>query len=271
MGMIDSPYLVEPGARFRIDRIKADDTGPFRDKPQAKRAMARNAEKMAGLQQRLYAQAQYALLVVLQGMDTSGKDGTIKRVFNGINPQGCSVVSFKVPSREELAHDYLWRIHMHTPPRGMIDIFNRSHYESVLVERVHELVPEKIWRHRYDQINAFERLLAEEGTTILKLFLHISKDEQKKRLEARLRDPQRNWKFDPNDLKERALWNEYQAAYEDALRKCSTEYAPWYIIPADHKWFRNWLVSDLIVRTLESLKLRYPPPVAQLDRIHVEP
>jgi PPK2 family polyphosphate:nucleotide phosphotransferase len=268
--MIDSPYLVEPGTKFRIDRIKADDTGSFRGKPQAQKAMAGNTEKMAELQQRLYAEAKHALLVVLQGMDTSGKDGTIKHVFREINPQGCSVVSFKVPSQEELAHDYLWRIHVHTPARGMIAIFNRSHYESVLVERVHEIAPEKIWRHRYDQINAFERLLAEEGTTILKFFLHISKNEQKKRLEARLRDPQRNWKFDPNDLKERSRWDEYQAAYEDALRKCSTEYAPWYVIPADRKWFRNWLVSDLITRTLESMGLKYPRPVAGLDRIRVE-
>src|SRR6476659_10416888 len=186
-------------------------------------------------------------------MDCGGKDGSIEHVFSSVNPQGCQVTSFKVPTPLELAHDYLWRIHQAVPPKGMIGIFNRSHYESVLVERVKNLVPKDVWSRRYRHINEFERLLADEGTTIIKFFLHISKDEQKRRMQARLDDKQKNWKFNVGDLKERALWDDYQEAYQDALRECSTDYAPWYVVPADKKWYRNWVISDTIVRTVQSL------------------
>ncbi len=258
--MIDSPYLVHSGAKVRLRRIKPVTTGFFKCKEDARPATEANLERLWKLQQILYAEARRSVLVVLQGMDTSGKDGTIEHVFSGVNPQGCAVVGFKAPSAAELAHDYLWRIHRNTPPRGGITIFNRSHYESVLIERVHSIVPRSIWSRRYSQINEFERMLADEGTTIIKFFLHISKQEQKERLEARLKDPAKNWKFDHRDLEERKLWDDYQEAYEDALSKCATPWAPWYIVPADHKWFRNWVVSDIIAKTLKKMKLRLPPP-----------
>jgi len=207
---------------------------------------------------------------VLQAMDTGGKDGTIESVFSAVDPQGCSVTSFKAPSHLELAHDYLWRIHHAVPPKGMIGIFNRSHYESVLVERVKNLVPKEVWLRRYKHINDFERMLSDEGVTIVKFFLHISKDEQKQRLEARLAKPEKHWKFNPADLKERERWDDYQQAYEDALRECSTKHAPWYVVPADKKWFRNWVVSDVLVRTLKGLKMEYPPAAPGLDRIVIE-
>ena len=209
------------------------------------------------------------MLVIFQAMDGGGKDGAIDHVFSGVNPQGCAVTSFKVPSTEEQSHDYLWRIHKATPARGMIGIFNRSHYESVLVERVKKLAPRELWSMRYASINSFEKLLAQEGTTILKFFLHISWEEQKRRMEARLKDPGKNWKFSPSDLKERRRWDDYMEAYEDALQKCSTKAAPWYIVPADHKWYRNWVVSDVIVRALEKLDLKYPPPLKDADKIRV--
>jgi PPK2 family polyphosphate:nucleotide phosphotransferase len=251
-------YLVKRGEKIRLSRVPTDDTQPFKNKADAADATAANLERLGELQQRLYGEAKRSLLIVLQGMDTSGKDGTIRHVFGGVNPQGCSVASFKAPTPIELAHDYLWRVHAQVPARGMITIFNRSHYESVLVERVQDLVPKKVWSRRYDQINQFERLLADEGTTILKFFLHISKKEQKQRLEDRLDDPSKHWKFDLHDLDVRKQWDQYTAAYEDALSRCSTDYAPWYAIPADHKWYRNWAISDVIVRTLEKMKPEYP-------------
>jgi len=267
--MIDSPYLVEPGKKSKLAKRKTDDTGPFRNKQDAVEVTQKNLDRLFQLQEILYAENKRSLLIVLQGMDTSGKDGTIDHVFSGVNPQGCAVVSFKAPSAAELAHDYLWRIHIHAPSRGMLTIFNRSHYESVLVERVHEIVPESVWSRRYGHINDFERLLADEGTVILKFFLHISREEQKRRLEARLNDPDKNWKFDPQDLEERKLWDEYWEAYEDALEKCSTEYGPWYVVPADKKWFRNWVVSDTIVRTLEKMKLKIPRPPKGIEKFKV--
>jgi len=268
--MIHSPYLAKPGKKINLSKYKTDDTGKFKDKENAQPAMDKNLRKLAKLQEMLYAGANHAVLIVLQAMDTGGKDGAIEHVFSSVNPQGCQVSSFKQPTKLELSHDYLWRIHTAAPPKGMIGIFNRSHYESVLVERVHNLVPKKVWSRRYQSINDFERLLAEEGTTILKFFLHISKDEQKRRLEARLEDPKKHWKFDPNDLKERELWDEYQDAYADALSRCSTEYAPWYIVPADHKWFRNWVLGDTIVRTMEELELKYPAPREGVEGIAVK-
>jgi PPK2 family polyphosphate:nucleotide phosphotransferase len=268
--MIDSPYLVRPGKKVRLGKLSTDDTGSFKDKKEARKPTEQSLEELDRLQEVLFAEAKHAVLVVLQAMDTGGKDGTIEHVFSGIDPQGCSVTSFKVPTELELAHDYLWRVHEACPPKGMIGIFNRSHYESVLVERVKDLVPEKVWSRRYDHINAFEKLLSDEGTTIIKIFLHISKQEQKSRLEARLSEPEKHWKFNPNDLKERQRWDDYQKAYEDAIEKCSTDYAPWYIIPADRKWFRNFAVCDIIVRTLQQLKMKFPPPAPGIEDLKVE-
>jgi PPK2 family polyphosphate:nucleotide phosphotransferase len=268
--MVDSPYLAKPGKKIRLGKIASDDTGQFRNKDAALPAIQKNIKKLAELQEVLYAQARHAVLIVFQAMDAGGKDGAIEHVFSGVNPQGCSVTSFKAPSTLELAHDYLWRIHAAVPARGMIGIFNRSHYESVLVERVKELVTKKIWSRRYEHINDFERMLADEGVCIIKFFLHISPQEQKERLEARLRDPHKNWKFNPQDLQERKRWDDYEEAYQDAIEKCSTEYAPWYIVPADHKWFRNWVISDTIVRTLEELDMSYPKPVEGIEKYRVE-
>ena len=267
--MIDCPYLVKPGRKLKLADYSTDDTGDFKDKADAAGPTEKHLKKLVKLQNVLYAQGKHALLVVLQAMDGGGKDGAIKHVFSGVNPQGCNVTSFKEPTPFELAHDFLWRVHDAAPQRGMIGIFNRSHYESVLVERVKKLVPEKVWSRRYDHINNFERLLADENTVILKFFLHISWEEQKKRMEKRLTDPTKNWKFSPSDLKERKRWDDYMEAYEDALRNCSTDYAPWFIVPADHKWYRNYVVSDTIVRGLEELGLKYPPPLKNADKVKV--
>jgi PPK2 family polyphosphate:nucleotide phosphotransferase len=268
--MIESPYLAKPGKKINLAKLATDDTGPFKDKEDAKGATVKNLEKLSELQELMYAESKHALLVVFQAMDCGGKDGAIEHVFSGVNPQGCSVTSFKQPTPQERGHDFLWRIHAACPRTGMIGIFNRSHYEDVLIARVHDLAPKKVWSRRYDLINNFEKELADEGTTILKFFLHISKDEQKKRLESRLADPNKHWKFDPNDLKERALWDEYQKAYEDAVENCSTASAPWVVVPADRKWFRNWVVSDVIVKTLKSLDMHFPEPAPGLEKIRVE-
>jgi PPK2 family polyphosphate:nucleotide phosphotransferase len=267
--MIDSPYRAKPGQKHNLSKVSTSATGDFADKDDATGDTERNLKKMAKLQELLYAEGKHAVLIVLQAMDTGGKDGAIEHVFSSVNPQGCSVTSFKQPTHLELRHDFLWRIHQAAPPKGTIGIFNRSHYESLLVERVHELVPKKVWSKRFDRINEFEKMLTDEGTTILKFFLHISKDEQKKRLQARLDDKKRHWKFDPNDLSERKKWNDYQEAYEDVLRKCSTHDAPWYIVPSDHKWFRNWMLTDTIVKALEKLDMKYPPAPAGLDEIKI--
>jgi PPK2 family polyphosphate:nucleotide phosphotransferase len=267
--MIDSAYLVKPGKKIKLSDFPTDDTGDFKDKEDALKPTKAHLRKLVELQDVLYAQAHYAVLIVFQAMDGGGKDGAIKHVFSGVNPQGCSVTSFKVPTPLELAHDFLWRVHVACPAKGMIGIFNRSHYESVLVERVKALVPEKVWEKRYKHINQFERCLAEENTVILKFFLHISYDEQKRRMQRRLDDPSRNWKFSPSDLKERKRWDDYMEAYDDALSKCSTDYAPWYVVPADHKWYRNYVISDLIVRRLKKLDLHYPPPMENLNKIKV--
>jgi PPK2 family polyphosphate:nucleotide phosphotransferase len=221
-------------------------------------------ERLQGL---LYAEHKHKILIVLQGLDTAGKDGTIRSVFSGINPQGVHIASFKVPTAAELDHDFLWRIHSQVPGRGELVIFNRSHYEDVLVVRVHNLVPEAVWRQRYDEINNFEKMLAEEGTTILKFYLNISKDEQKQRLQDRLDDPKKNWKFNPGDLKERELWDQYINAYEDAINETSTKWAPWYVVPANHNWYRNLCVISTIVETLDGLNMKYPAPAPDLDKI----
>ena len=268
--MIDSPFLVKPGQKVKLSKLSTDSKGHFKDKTEANHASEKHLKRLNELQEVLYAQAKHSLLVVFQAMDAGGKDGAVDHVFSGINPQGCSVTSFKAPSENELAHDYLWRIHAAAPKKGMIEIFNRSHYESVLVERVHDLVPKKVWSKRYDHINNFEKLLADEGTVILKFYLHISKKEQKQRLEDRLKDPAKNWKFDAKDLDERRHWDAYAEAYEDAVEKCSTEYAPWIVVPSDHKWFRNWVISDAIVQALEALDMKFPPPAKGILDLVVE-
>lgn len=253
-------YRVDPGHAFSLRETDPGDTGHYTSKHDAHEDLATLRDRLESLQERLYAEGRQSLLIVLQATDTGGKDGTIKHVFEGVNPQGCRVCSFKQPSAEELAHDFLWRYHMHAPGRGMMTIFNRSQYEDVLVVRVHNLVPREVWEQRYEQINAFERILTQNGTIILKFFLHISKDEQKERFESRLDTPDKRWKFNAEDLQERKLWDEYQAAYEAAIVRCSTEYAPWYVVPANHKWYRNLVVARTIVDTLELMNPQYPDP-----------
>jgi PPK2 family polyphosphate:nucleotide phosphotransferase len=240
------------------------------DKPHAQRQLEKLHARLADAQELLYAENKRALLIVLQAMDAGGKDGTIRHVMNSINPQGCRVTSFKVPTAEELAHDFLWRIHKAVPRRGEIGIFNRSHYEDVLVVRVHDLVPKEVWSRRYDQINDFEAALAAGGVRILKFFLHISRDEQLQRFRERLSDRRKHWKISPDDFKERPYWKKYMRAYSDALGRCSTRHAPWFIIPANRKWFRNLAVSRIIVQTLEGLGMEYPEPAFDVSKIKVE-
>ena len=262
--------LVKPGTKVSLKDYDPDDTGHYRSEEEAQGPLGELLHDLARLQNLFYADRRWALLVILQGMDASGKDGTVKHVMSGLNPLGVRVFAFKVPSEEELRHDFLWRVHMVTPGRGDIGIFNRSHYEDVLVVRVHQLVPRKVWKKRYKQINEFEEILARNNTVLVKFFLHISKDEQKKRLEERLQDPSHSWKFSRRDVEERRFWSDYQEAYEDALRKCSTEWAPWHIVPANHKWYRNLVVAQTLVETLHELKLRYPEPPEDLSKIAIE-
>lgn len=263
-------FIVPPGTGFALaDRDPGDTTGTPGDKKATKSVLKDLSDELRGLQERLYAESARALLVVLQAIDTGGKDGTVKHVFSGVNPQGVRVTPFKAPTEEELGHDFLWRVHPHAPRRGDIAIFNRSHYEDVLVARVHRLVDEAVWRGRYRHINQFEALLADAGTHVVKVFLHISREEQARRLHARLDDPTKRWKFRRGDLAERERWDEYMAAYEEAIARTSTEQAPWYVVPADHKWFRNWAVSRIVVETLEAMDPRYPAPAEDLDGITV--
>lgn len=264
-------YRVRPAKKVDFDEWDPRETTAFDGgKEDAEGELARLNKQLETLQELLYAEHRHKVLVVLQGMDTSGKDGAIRHVFEGVNPQGVRVASFKVPTPVELDHDYLWRVHPQVPGRGEMVIFNRSHYEDVLVVRVHNLVGEETWSRRYAQINEFERMLAEEGTTILKFFLHISKDEQKERLQARLDDPNKHWKFSLGDLKERKLWPDYQKAYQDALSKTSTEWAPWYIVPSDRKWYRNLVIASVIVDCLQKLEMSFPTPEEGLDGVVVE-
>ncbi len=265
-------YRVPPGGGFELASIDPRDRSAFPDekkKTSRKRLLAMRS-RLAELQRVLWADARHTVLVVLQAMDTGGKDGTIRKVFSGVNPQGIDVRSFGVPSDLEREHDYLWRAHLQVPRRGRIGIFNRSHYEDVLVVRVNELVPEERWRRRYRHIREFEQLLVDEGTTIVKIMLHISKEEQKERLQARLDDPTKNYKFNPNDLDARAKWDDYMAAYEQALNETSTEQAPWYVVPADRKWHRNLVVSQILIDLLESLDLQYPTAEHDLSSIVIE-
>jgi PPK2 family polyphosphate:nucleotide phosphotransferase len=262
-------FLVPPGGNIRLKSYDPDDTGPFKQKEDALAKLEDDIERLAELQDVLYAQNTYALLLVFQAMDAAGKDGTIKHVMSGVNPQGCQVYSFKAPSSEELDHDYLWRCMKALPERGRIGIFNRSYYEEVLVAKVHpeiiarQQLPEEgkgdgIWKRRYDEINNFEEYLVRNGIVVLKFFLNVSKKVQKQRFLERLTNPDKNWKFSLADAKERAFWNDYMDAYEDMVNHTSTRHAPWYIVPADHKWFTRAAVADIIVRKLESLDLKYP-------------
>lgn len=264
-------YHVGPGEKIRLKDFDPGDIGKYDgSKDDGLERLGELNQELEALQELLYAEHKHRVLVVLQGMDTGGKDGVIRKVFEGVNPQGVRVASFKVPTPEELDHDYLWRIHKQTPGKGEIVIFNRSHYEDVLVVRVHELVPEAVWRKRYEQIREFERQLVEEGTTILKFYLHIDRDEQKERLQARLDDPTKRWKFNPGDLKERLLWDQYMEAYEDAINKTSTFEAPWYIVPANKKWYRNLVVSMVLVDALKKLNMEYPQPTGDLTGIVID-
>jgi len=238
------------------------------DKDTTQKATEKLVVRLGELQELLYAEHRHKMLIVLQGMDTSGKDGTVRKVLRETSPQGVRVVSFKKPTEVELDHDYLWRIHAQVPASGELVVFNRSQYEDVLVVRVHSLVPPKVWRQRYDQINEFERMLSECGTTILKFFLHISRDEQRERLQARLDDPTKHWKFQHGDLDERKLWNDYMRAYEDVLNRTSTKWAPWHVVPADRKWARDWIVAKTVVSAMEKLRMRYPEP-PDLDGVKI--
>jgi PPK2 family polyphosphate:nucleotide phosphotransferase len=239
-------------------------------KEDAEQQTRENAAAIGDLAYRLYAEDRQAILLMLQGMDTSGKDGTIRSVLADVSPFSCAVTAFKAPSSEELAHDFLWRIHKAVPRRGQVGVFNRSHYEDVLIVRVHNLVPEVEWRTRYDRINDFERIIAAGGVTWIKCYLHISKNEQKERLEARLKDPNKRWKFNPDDLRERGFWDDYQWAAEDMLTRCNTQDAPWHIVPSDRKWHRNLVVSQLVRGALEELNPQFPQPHADVDKIKVE-
>jgi PPK2 family polyphosphate:nucleotide phosphotransferase len=247
------------------DYDPSDNLGLNEEETRAKTAELQ--QKLSDLQEKLYAQGKYSVLVVLQAMDAGGKDGAIRSVFTGVNPQGVRVTSFKAPSAEELSHDFLWRIHQQTPPKGFIGVFNRSHYEDVLVVRVNNLVPKEVWQKRYDHINHFEQMLANNGTTILKFYLHISKAEQKERFLERLQEPEKNWKFAIGDLKVREQWDDYMQAFESVFSQCHTAHAPWHIVPANRKWVRNYVISKAIVDAMEKMPLAYPAPHDGLDQI----
>jgi len=264
-------YLINPKREVKLDKLDPDEKVLCsKGKIEGLRELLELNRKLEGLQELLYAEGKHKVLIVLQAMDTGGKDGVIRHVFEGVNPQGVRVAGFKAPTPEELAHDYLWRVHKHTPRTGEIVIFNRSHYEDVLVVRVHNLVPKSVWSKRYDHINAFERMLTDEGTTILKFYLHINLDEQKDRLQDRLDEDDKNWKFNPDDLEERKLWPEYLQAYEEMLSKTSKSWAPWYAIPANRKWYRNLVIGRIIVNTLESLDMHYPEVDFDPKKIKIE-
>ena len=264
-------YIVKQGSKVDLKKWKPNDKSLFPQGKLASKEVIKDLNiKLEELQELLYAEQKHKLLVVLQGLDTAGKDGTIRHVFEGVNPQGVRVASFKQPTPEELSHDYLWRVHKQMPKIGEIVIFNRSHYEDVLVVRVHNLVPKDVWEKRYEHIRSFEKMLADEGTTILKFFLHISKKEQKERLQARIDEPNKNWKFSFGDLKERKLWGQYTEAYEDALSKTSTDYAPWFVIPSNRKWYRNIIIADILVRTLKNFDMQYPKPEKNLKDVVIQ-
>jgi PPK2 family polyphosphate:nucleotide phosphotransferase len=259
--------IATPGKKIKLDKWDPEDTLGWEKNHKMKASLEKTIEKLDNLQYLLYAEHRRALLIVLQGLDAAGKDGTIRHVMSGVNPQGCRVTSFKKPTSEELAHDFLWRIHKAVPPTGDIGIFNRSHYEDVLIARVHNLVPKEVWARRYDEINDFERALEENNVKILKFFLHISKDEQKSRFQQRIDDKDRQWKISESDFAERKYWDDYTKAYEAALTNCSTKHAPWYVVPSNKKWFRNLAVSHILVETLEELHMKFPAPTVDVSKI----
>jgi PPK2 family polyphosphate:nucleotide phosphotransferase len=260
-------FVVDPGQKFRLNKIDPNYKDHHESEEAAKQEIGHYCKKLSHQQVLMYAERKRSVMVVLQALDAGGKDGTVNHVFSALNPQGATVVGFKQPTPAELAHDFLWRIHPHTPARGEIAIFNRSHYEDVLVTRVHKLIDKATWTARYERIRDFETALAENGTTILKFFLHISKEEQLARFEQRLDDPARNWKISESDYAERELWDDYITAFEDAITATSTDKAPWYVIPSNHKWFRNLTVSQIMADTMESLNMTFPKPSVDLDEI----
>lgn len=262
--------VVEPGSRVKLKEVDAGFHGDYASEPEAKDALAKNVGRLTELQQKLYGEKKHALLVVLQGIDAAGKDGTCWHVMSAMNPQGAYVKGFKQPTEEERLHDFLWRVHAHAPALGQVAVFNRSHYEDVLVVRVHELVPKEVWSKRYDRINEFEKLLTDAGVTILKFFLYITPEEQLARFRQRLDDPARQWKISDSDYTERAFWDQYIDAYEDMLEKCSTKHAPWYVVPSNHKWFRNLAVARIIEDTLDGMKLKLPDATVDLAKIRKE-
>jgi PPK2 family polyphosphate:nucleotide phosphotransferase len=267
--MLDtSMYRIPPDAHIDWASHDPDSKTGFEDGKNAGKAeLPQLTKRLAELQRRLWAESRQSLLIILQATDTGGKDGTIRHVFRGVNPQGVHVRSFGRPSEWELQHDYLWRVHAHVPEDGAITVFNRSHYEDVLVARVHELVPEVVWSRRYHHIREFERMLADEGTRIVKIFLNISKEEQAERLRARLEEPDKAWKFRRDDLADRESWDDFRRAYKDAIEQTSTDYAPWYVVPANSKWYRNLVVSNILIGTLEDMDPQYPPPEPGLDEV----
>ncbi|PKO18359.1 MAG: polyphosphate kinase [Chloroflexi bacterium HGW-Chloroflexi-10] len=264
-------YKIKQGDKVDLNKWDPNEISEWSgDKKKAKEKLLELNKKLEQLQELLYAQHKHKILIILQAMDTGGKDGVVRAVFEGVNPSGVRVASFKVPTQDEIDHDYLWRIHKYTPGSGEIVIFNRSHYEDVLVVRVHQLVSKDVWEKRYEHINAFEKMLTDEGTLILKFFLHISNEEQKERLLERQTIPEKQWKFSNGDLNERKLWSEYQAAYEDALQKTSTDCSPWYVIPSNRNWYRNLMIATILVKALESLKMEYPKPIDGIEKIVIQ-
>ena len=263
-------FRIKTGSKVDLSEIDAGYHGEFENEEAAENEQGKYFRRLSELQSLMYAENKHSLLIILQAMDAGGKDGTIRHVMEAWNPQGCRVESFKVPTQEELAHDFLWRIHKVTPRRGQITVFNRSQYEDVLVVRGHSLVPEDVWSKRYNDINTFERQLANSGTTIVKFFLHIDKGEQLERFGDRLGEPEKQWKISDSDYEEREYWGAYQEAYMDALSKCSFNYAPWYVIPANRKWFRNLAVSQILVETMQGLKMKFPEPSVDLAEIKLK-
>ncbi len=264
-------FIVKPDSKIRLKHFDPGYRGKHESHKPALLEIQKNLQKMDQLQYRMYAENKHSLLIVLQGLDAAGKDGVVRHVLTGMNPEGCISSNFKEPTKEELAHDFLWRVHPHVPGKGSVAIFNRSHYEDVLVVRVHGLAPEKVWSKRYDQINDFERLITtENNTTILKFFLHISKEEQLTRFKKRLDDPDRQWKISDSDYKEREYWSDYVDAFEDVFNKTSTEHAPWFIIPSNHKWFRDLAISQIIVQQMEEMNMQLPKPTVNIAEIRRE-
>ena len=264
---LKSPYRIKPGTKVRLAKLSTSETGGYKSERAASAALAKHRTALATLQEVLYACQTKALLIVLQGMDTSGKDGTIRHIFSGVNPQGCDVTAFKVPTPLEARHDFLWRVHAQVPPRGMIGIFNRSHYEDVLSPRVHKLISSEVASRRLDDINEFESFLADNDVLILKFYLHISRDEQTRRLQSRIDDKKKHWKLSDADIQERQFWPRYMDAYNDVLSSTSRKHAPWFVIPSDNKWYRNIAISSIIVDLIQSLKLKYPQPTVDASAI----